>query len=166
MNNVAPHSASALVALALLSTTQLAVAQGAAPTVTRQEVTTTGPNRALLHSGLWIFGLAYIPAVVVGIGSDRHGDKNLLIPVVGPWLDLAARSDCPVDAGCSNESVNKALLIVDGVFQGLGALDFVGAFLFPETRTVTVGRTKPPYLRVVPAQWGTSTYGISAWGQF
>ena len=31
----------------------------------------TGPNRVMLHSGIWTLGLSYVPALVVAISSDQ-----------------------------------------------------------------------------------------------
>ena len=143
------------------------------PAVVRDETVMTGPNPALLRSGIWILGLSYVPAVVVAAESNRYGDKRLYIPVAGPWMDLASRSNCPTNVACSNETTNKVFIVVDGVFQALGAFNIVGAFLFPEMRTVSVsssGRTSPQVfgvsIRVLPARVGGSAYGLSAVGAF
>ena len=95
----------------------------------------TGPNRVMLHSGIWTLGLSYVPALVVAISSDQSYDKKLYAPVAGPWLDLASR-ECRTD--CNHETVNKALLVTDGIFQGIGALQILGSFLFVETSTAAV----------------------------
>jgi hypothetical protein len=65
------------------------------------------------------------------------------------------------------------LIVIDGVFQGIGALDIVGAFIFPETRTVTVSSSKRSEtrvsslsLRVLPARVGAGAYGLAAVGTF
>jgi hypothetical protein len=65
------------------------------------------------------------------------------------------------------------LIVVDGIFQGIGALNIVGAFLFPEKRTVTVSLSAPRETRVsslslhvLPAQVGASAYGLAAVGTF
>jgi hypothetical protein len=98
-----------------------------------ERVVTVGPNRQLLRSGAWTLGVSYAPALVVAIKSERRGDDYLYYPVVGPWLDLAHRGEC---ATCKHESVNQGLLVADGLFQGLGALQLVGSFLLPEQHTV------------------------------
>jgi hypothetical protein len=139
----------------------------------KDEVATTGPNRTLLHSGIWILGLSYVPAVIVAAESSRDGDKRLYIPVAGPWMDLAARSSCPPNLSCNNETGNKVLIVVDGVFQGIGALDIVGGFIFPEKRTVTVRESargehqlSPPSFRIFPARVSAGAYGLAAVGTF
>jgi hypothetical protein len=74
-----------------------------------------------------------VPALVVAIQSDRKGDDYLYYPVAGPWLDLANRERCST---CNHETLNDVLLVTDGVFQGIGALQILGAFMLPEHRTV------------------------------
>ena len=140
--------------------------------VARDETVSTGPSRALLQSGIWTLGLSYIPAVVVASESERAADRRLYVPVAGPWLDLASRGNCPSTTACDHETTNKVLIVADGIFQGVGALNIVGAFLFPETRTVTVSssthsiRTPSLTLRVVPTQVAGRAYGLAAVGSF
>ena len=126
----------------------------------------TGPNRTMLRSGLWTLGLSYVPAVVVAMSSSQAADKKLYIPVAGPWIDYATR-DC---RDCKNESLNKALLITDGVFQGIGALQILGSFLFLETTTSVAGRdpklAKAQAFQVAPSRLGTNAYGLAAVGSF
>ena len=146
---------------------------GPRPTIATEQTVTTGPNSALLHSGIWMFGLSYIPAVVVAAESDRHGDKNLYIPVAGPWMDLASRSACSANASCNHETANKVLIVIDGIFRDLGALDIVGAFVFPETRTVAVSSSERSdgyeshlSLRIVPTKVSANSYGLAVLGTF
>jgi hypothetical protein len=141
--------------------------------IVKDQTVTTGPNRLMLHSGIWVFGLSYVPVVVVAAVSERHGDNNLYIPVAGPWMDLAARGDCPPNVSCNNETLNRTLIVIDGIFQGLGALNIAGAFIFPETRTVTVSSSAPAArrpstvsLRILPAKVGANSYGLWALGTF
>lgn len=127
---------------------------------------TTIPDPFLLRSGLFTLGAAYVPALVVAIDSDTRGDENLYVPVAGPWLDLAEREDCAAD--CGAETVNKALLVTSGVFQSLGALQVIGAFMFPETRTVALSNADgSPKLSVAvtPARVGRGS-GLVAVGKF
>lgn len=127
--------------LSVVTNTSLANAEPSrrAETTRTDRVETTGPNRKLLSSGAWTLGLSYAPALVVAIKSERRGDDYLYYPVVGPWLDLAHRK-C---ATCGDDNLNQALLVTDGVFQGIGALSILGAFLLPERHTTTtVSRAK------------------------
>jgi hypothetical protein len=130
------------------------------------ERTVTGPNRGLLRAGAWTLGLSYAPALVVAIESSRTADKNLYVPVAGPWMDLAER-DCPA---CERETANKVLLVTDGVFQGIGALQLIGSFLFVETRTSAAfdkpRATKASAFKVAPARLPEGGYGLTAHGAF
>lgn len=173
------RSVSRLLTGVLIGSAELAEAQPAAGEevqrtyVVKDETTSAGPNRALLHSGIWTLGLAYAPALIVATQSNRDADKRLYIPVAGPWLDLANRGRCPTNETCNHETTNKVLIAADGVFQGIGALNIIGAFLFPETHTVRIGssrrsesaRASAPSVTIVPTKIG-SAYGLAATGTF
>ena len=119
------------------------------------------PNGALIGSGLTMFGASYIPSMIVAASSDHPGDTALYVPIAGPWMDLVRRdAGCPY-VHCANDASNKALLVADGVFQGLGALQILGGFLFPTTRTVT----QIAGVQVVPGI-GSSQVGLTAVGRF
>lgn len=127
----------------------------------------TGPNRRLIGSGLVTFGLSYIPALVVAGTSDLSTDHHLYVPIVGPWLDVADRPSCGVGGiGCDTETTYKVLLVVDGVFQGLGAITTVAGFLSPEHHVV-VSTADVDKLRVqVTPSKVASGYGLAAFGSF
>ena len=130
----------------------------------------TGPDRGLLKTGVWTLGLSYVPALVVGISSDRPEDRYLLAPVAGPWIDFAKR-DCPAGNGCNHETLYKALLATDGVIQGIGALEILGSFFFTEHSVASrsaraVDRPQSAFeLHVVPKKY-TGGYGLAAVGKF
>ena len=144
-----------------------------------QEVrnTETHPNRSMMTSGIFAFGVPYVASVVVAAGSSHPGDHDLYVPVAGPWMDLADRH-CPEGASpCNHEVLYQGLLVVDGIFQGVGALDIIGAFLFPETTTVTSAKaaTTPTHVastapvtrfRLAPSIGNASGYGLVAVGAF
>jgi len=88
------------VGLAVAATANTASAQAARV----DTVEYTGPDRGLLHTGIWTLGLSYVPALIVGIESSLPEDRYLFAPVVGPWIDFAKR-DCTT---CGNEKLNKA----------------------------------------------------------
>jgi hypothetical protein len=148
----------ALVALVLCTTP--ARAEG------NETVTRSAPNSALLHSGIVALGVPYAASVLVGVTSDHEGDKNLYLPVAGPWLDLGHRGGCGEGYAtpCDRETAYKALLVVDGVVQAIGALEIVGAFVYPETHTSTA--SVGPTWSVRPAQLAAGGYGLSAFGSF
>jgi hypothetical protein len=126
------------------------------------------PNRALLMTGLVLFGAPYVASIGVGAGSGHVGDSDLYIPVLGPWLDLGARGGCPSNGDCGPETGNKVLLVGDGILQTVGALQIIGAFVFPETVGVTTVATNKSggFLSLTPSKVGHDGYGMSALGQF
>lgn len=132
--------------------------------ITRQIVE---PNGALIASGVVMFGAAYGASVVVASQSNNPADSRLYIPVAGPWMDLAARPNCPstLQIACRNETTNKVMLVADGVFQGLGALQMLGGLLFPETRTIVVSRTVAKDVHIAPTG-GAGGVGMMAYGKF
>jgi hypothetical protein len=138
-------------------------------TTTTRDTTssTTGPTLWMIETGLANFAFAYIPVVVVGATSGLAADRNLLVPLAGPWIDLTQRPACSPASTCSTESSAKALLVFDGVFQAIGAFTVVGGFLIThETPAVRGTASSRPALRVSPAQIGTSGYGVVALASF
>lgn len=87
------------------------------------------PNVPLLATGSTLLAASYLPAVVGAAISDREGDDHMYIPVAGPWMTLAR--------GEEERRGYKALLVADGVLQGIGGLAMLGSFLIPEERTRT-----------------------------
>jgi hypothetical protein len=158
--------ASALAMILGLSSTaraeEVVIARTTEPAI---ESSGTLPNRSLLRSGVFTLGAAYVPALVVAIESDRPSDDHLYAPVVGPWLDLANRGD-DCEGGCGKETVNKVLLVTDGVFQGIGALQIVGSLIFPEARAVAIAKSDgTPAVNFTVASTAQGS-GLVAYGNF
>ena len=151
----------------------IGVALSFAPHVRAQEIraTETRPDRALLRSGAFALAVPYVSSVIVAAESNHPGDGALYVPVAGPWMDLSDRH-CAVGERCNHEGLYKGLLIADGIFQGIGAVEIVAAFLSPETVTTrevvsgagTRGLTAAA-LRVTPVFSGSSL-GIATMGSF
>jgi hypothetical protein len=137
------------------------------PPAVATETTTeqaTGPSWMMVGSGIVVFGLAFVPATIVGTESSLGADRNLFVPLVGPWLDFANRPGCSGD--CNTENTNKVLLAVDGVAQGAGALIVLGGLLTTGHETKTVQQAgQGPTVHVTPANVG-SGYGMVAVGSF
>jgi hypothetical protein len=113
------------------------------------------PHRTLLWTGLSVFTVTYAgSAVAGGIAGDRVPDKNLFVPLVGPWLDLGQR-DCdfrPCDPG--QETLFESLIIASGVLQGGAALLTVSSFFVPEkSATRTSAAATESDVRVVPISY-------------
>lgn len=141
------------------SAPQVIIGAPARDVVTYEE---KSPNSALLGSGALMLGLSYGGSLIVAATSDRPEDSHLYIPVAGPWMNLANRTPCRVPECSVPETVNKVMLVTDGIFQGVGALQILGGFLFPETRTVT--RTQAG-VHFTPTG-GKGSIGIAAYGSF
>jgi hypothetical protein len=129
--------------------------------------TTQSPiNRPLLATSLVLLGGTYLAAAVDGAVSGRQADRNnLLYPVVGPWMDWANR-DCGTPGKCnSNEGGYKALLILGGIGQGLGAIGVVTSLFLPEKTTRNWYFIGSDSFRAAPSMVGTG-YGVGAVGRF
>src|SRR5260370_1021815 len=74
--------------------------------VTVETTTTqaTGPSFAMVGSGIGILALSYLPVVVVGATSGLDADRNLFVPIAGPWIDLTQRPGCPASGSCNTET--------------------------------------------------------------
>jgi hypothetical protein len=132
--------------------------------VVRYYQTEEYPNSYMLGSGLAVFGISYGAAAIVGSSSPRTQDQTLLVPLIGPWLNLTNRPTCGTSAACNDENTAKVLLVVGGVFQGLGALTFVASFFNPEERRVR--RVVRTGVTIVPAPMGVGGSGVMAVGRF
>jgi hypothetical protein len=127
-----------------------------------------GPNSDLIGVGIFTIALPYFASVGVAMGSDL--DRDLYIPVAGPWLDLAHRPDCGGYrmAQCNDmEPFYKVLLIEDGILQGIGALEVLAGLASSSPhRPTETARASKPTLRVAPTVVGRTGYGIGAVGTF
>ncbi len=156
---------------AATTTTTSAPVMVGAPTPAAGSESESGyaPNRYLLTSGLIVFGAPYVTSVIVAAQSDNSADHHLYVPIVGPWLDMGTRQGCPAGStNCDTETTNKVLLGVDGVFQAIGALEIVGAFLSPEHRSVTTVQTTGAVKEITftPMRLGYQGYGLGAFASF
>ncbi|HEU4580654.1 MAG TPA: hypothetical protein VFS67_20495 [Polyangiaceae bacterium] len=152
--------AAGLLALGLFGTAGTASAQQTVVVPESEHTVSRGPSAYLFSSGLITTGLSYTPALVVAINSDRSEDKYLYAPFAGPWLDLAAR-----DGG---SKVDKTLLVVDGVFQTIGAIQILASFVFTGSTEVAKsdeGSSLASQTVVAPARVGDA-YGLVAVGNF
>jgi hypothetical protein len=129
------------------------------PSATR----TTYPNRPLLVTGALILAASYGGSAIVAATSDRESNHNLYYPVAGPWLSLHER-DCNADH-CGHDDRDRALLIGDGIVQGIGALTLVMSLFIPEKTTRNWYLIGNNNVLVVP-QVQTNVLGVGAIGRF
>jgi hypothetical protein len=128
-----------------------------------RETIYAGPNRALLWSGVFTAGVPYLASAVVASESGYTPDRSLFIPFAGPWVDLAQRSGCPIAAAsCNGETADKVLLVGDGIFQGIGAITIISAFLFPERHARRAATREIHFSPLTLRQGG----GLTAFGTF
>lgn len=139
-----------------------------ADTVTR-DAETYHTNWPLFHSGVWTFAGTYIPSLVVSRVSPHEFDRNLAVPIAGPWMDLAVRN-CD---GCELETLNRVLLVGDGILQTVGVVKIIGSLFFWERRVTTIAAVEPTNLPLGVtslsldfARVGGANYGAVARGTF
>jgi hypothetical protein len=139
----------------------------AAPSPAPDAPATVSPiNRPLLATSLVLLGGTYLASAVDGATSGRDADRsNLLYPVVGPWMDYANR-DCGTPGKCNaNEGGYKALLVLGGIGQGLGALGALTSLFLPEKTTRRWYFIGNDTLQAAPSPVGTG-YGLVGVGRF
>jgi hypothetical protein len=162
-NNSMRKMASSALVLALLGIGATASAQQTVVVEGDGDDDSRGPNAFLFNSGLITTGLSYTPALIVAVNSDRSEDKYLYAPFVGPWLDLAAR-----DGG---SKLQNTLLVVDGVFQAIGAIQIIASFTYMDggdgaTTTADASSSFISQAAVTPAMLSEDGYGVVAVGRF
>jgi hypothetical protein len=120
-------------------------------------------NAPMFVASATMFAASYGGSVIVAAGSGHIGDDKLYYPVVGPWLDYNDRRNCDsMDPNCSLRSQDKAMLIIDGVVQGVAAVGLVSSFLFPTHHTES---TRTASVRIVPSATASSA-GLTVLGRF
>ncbi|MEO8875244.1 MAG: hypothetical protein ABI461_06645 [Polyangiaceae bacterium] len=138
---------------------------------------------ALVFGGI-VTALAYAPTAVVGVSSSRKGDRVLLLPVFGPWIDLLGRDKCitppqiatdtsvPADP-CVAETGNRVGLITSGVAQVLGGILFVAGL--PEHAELiedepghskAANRARPDFSWTIAPLSAPHATGVAAVGTF
>ena len=128
---------------------------------------TTVANTSVIATGAVTFGLSYGIAAFAASQSDRDSDRRMYVPLLGPWLAIADRDPCPVEQqSCDDETTDKVLMAVDGVFQAAGVVAVVYGVMTPRTVT-TRTRTASTESHVVPMSMGRAgSPGIGWVGTF
>jgi hypothetical protein len=123
------------------------------------------PNKAYLYTGGGLFLGSYATtATLTGIAAndDRPNvDRNLYLPVIGPWLHL-------IDDGktASNGTVDTVMVAGSGILQGAGIAMIIASFFIPEKHaaaTIQAGNVK---MHVTPMSMGRAGSGLGAVGTF
>jgi hypothetical protein len=138
------------------------------PPPTRETTTlyqSVRPNKAYLYTGGGLFLGSYATtATLTGIAANEDRptvDRNLYIPVIGPWLHLA-------DDGktASNSTADTMLVAGSGILQGAGIAMIIASFFIPEkvpAATIQAGNVK---VHVTPLSMGRAGSGLGAVGTF
>lgn len=118
------------------------------------------PNKAVLITGGALLVGTYATTAALTAANGPVADKDLYIPVAGPWINLADRG-----SDRSNETRDTVLIAGSGVLQGIGALMAVTSFFIPEkvpAARITAGNVK---MNITPTA-GPGAGGIGASGTF
>jgi hypothetical protein len=92
----------------------------------------------------------------IGVCGSPPADRNLWIPLAGPWMTLAQEG---------YGSVARAFLVADGVAQGAGLALMAYGLLRRFAESPRSGDTTTPSILVQPGA-GTSTAGLTVLGRF
>jgi hypothetical protein len=122
-------------------------------------------RRGLVIAGAITFGIPYAYGLTVA-ADDNSTDKTgyLFVPVLGPWLMLAAggaNRNCGSDV-CFENSGRRALLFLDGITQATGAILLTAGIAYPTKRLVR----DQIALSFTPTPIGHDGYGLGAVGTF
>jgi len=130
------------------------------PVIDAKTTRTRRPNLPLLGTSTLLFAGGYLPTIIYQGAKDR--DRNLYVPIAGPWMDMA---------NGHNNATEKALLSLSGIAQGLGALGVVSSFFVPERRTrnwtlLGMKHSGPRASFSVEPRMAKGSYGVGALGRF
>jgi hypothetical protein len=142
------------------------IAPATPPNEARESVTlyrTQRPNRPLLITGGALLVGTYVTTAAFAGVNGPEGDKDLFLPVVGPWINIASRT-CPRN-DCSEFDRDTALIIGSGVLQGVGAALAISSVFVPEKIEAARITAGPVKMHIVPTT-GRSSAGIGAVGTF
>ena len=128
----------------------------------------------MIAGGLATLGIAYSTALVLG-ASANFGDGTgwLVLPVVGPWAAIGARSyQCSNDPLRANECVSGAfsevqtiaILSADAVVQTAGAVLFIVGLASGHDELVRSDLAGS--VRVTPRAVGANGFGLGVDGRF
>lgn len=118
------------------------------------------PNKAILVTGGALLVGTYAVTAALAATNGPVADKDLYIPVIGPWINIAERGDSR-----SNQTRDIVLVAGSGILQGIGALMAVSSFLIPEKVAAARIQAGPVELHIAPTA-GPGAGGLGAVGTF
>lgn len=132
------------------------------------------PATGMIGGGLATLVIAYGTAIVFGAGAKfNDGTGWLLLPVVGPWAAIGARSyhcdNNPLLAnacvsGAFSEVQSIAILSADAVVQATGAVLFIAGLASGHDELVR--SDLPATVRILPRAIGGNGFGIGVDARF
>lgn len=130
------------------------------------------PRRGLVIGGIVAVGVPYITGLfVAGVGMDFPNKSAFLaVPIAGPWITLATRDGCTDNTiSCTDDRLARSMLMLDGIFQGLGTALLVTGFTWTKTMWIREDLAQNidlvPHLDVARLP-GDSPQGMSLIGRF
>ena len=118
------------------------------------------PNTPLLITGSALLVGTYVTTAAFSGANGPVADRDLYIPVAGPWINLADRS-----TDRENNTRDTVLIAGSGVLQGVGVVMVITSFFVPESipaARISAGNVK---MNVAPtASMGGG--GVGAFGTF
>jgi hypothetical protein len=119
------------------------------------------PRWGLVITGGVLFSAGYTFAVVGALDAKLNGKGGFLfIPVLGPWLTLAAGG--AKDGSSRTDPGVRFTLGLDGVVQAAGAIMLTAGIVFPRRRQEPTEMS----LRLLPVALGNGGYGAGLLGAF
>lgn len=119
------------------------------------------PNNALLITGSALLVGTYVTTAALAGANGPVADKDLYIPVVGPWINIADRTPSTRE----NNTRDTLLIAGSGVLQGVGVLMAVTSFFVPEKVPAVRISAGNVSMQVTP-QAGAGGGGLGAVGTF
>jgi hypothetical protein len=129
------------------------------------------PRRGLVIAGAILTGTAWTFSLTGAVGSNFEEKSGfLVVPVLGPWLMLAAGGARDRECASADEydycngdkSGLRAMMVLDGLVQTAGAVMLVAGVALPRKRLVRTDVT----IGLAPSPVGEHGYGASAVGTF
>lgn len=131
-------------------------------------------RRGPIIAGAILFAVPYALGLSFA-GGDGFSNQTgwLALPIVGPWITLAARERCDdtptyddtfdrFESPCDGERTLRTLLVMDSLMQATGAALLLWGTLSKTKQYVRDDVT----VQLVPTQLGRSGYGLGAVGSF
>jgi len=133
------------------------------------------PRRGAVIAGTVIVASAYALGLTVASTENFPNSTGwLVVPVVGPWITLAARHQTDCDGNlngsftvCTSSSdennTTRTFLVLDGLTQATGAILLIYGLASPKK---VIARDFVGRLEFTPAQMGKSGFGGFVMGSF